>query len=188
MARPKEFDEDVALNAAVAVFSEHGFEGSSAGMLIEAMGIGRQSLYDTFGDKWRLYQAALRRYSDSEREAHLGTLRGGARAIEGIEAMLQRVVDTASQPCLGLGSLCEFGASRPDLTEIRTPAGVALVSALTARVREAQREGDIAGDLDSRAVAEFLLSTVAGIRIAGRGGADRATLDSLAALSLRALR
>ena len=58
MARPKEFDTDVALDAAVGVFGEHGFEGSSSAMLVEAMGIGRQSLYDTFGDYHWLYVAS----------------------------------------------------------------------------------------------------------------------------------
>jgi TetR/AcrR family transcriptional repressor of nem operon len=49
MARTKEFDEERALDAAIGVFAGHGYEGSSTGMLLEAMGIGRQSLYDTYG-------------------------------------------------------------------------------------------------------------------------------------------
>jgi len=63
MARPREFDHDTALLAAVKVFSDLGFEGSSTDALTQAMGIGRQSLYDTFGDKWRLYLKALQRYT-----------------------------------------------------------------------------------------------------------------------------
>jgi TetR/AcrR family transcriptional repressor of nem operon len=55
MARPKEFVEEQALDAAIEVFREHGFEGTSAEMLVRAMRIGRQSLYDTFGDKWEIY-------------------------------------------------------------------------------------------------------------------------------------
>ena len=52
MARNKEFDRDDALDAAIGVFREHGFEGTSTDMLVRAMKIGRQSLYYTFGDKW----------------------------------------------------------------------------------------------------------------------------------------
>ena len=48
MARPKEFVEEQALDAAIDVFREHGFEGTSAEMLVRALRIGRQSLYDTF--------------------------------------------------------------------------------------------------------------------------------------------
>lgn len=76
MARPKEFDLQEALDAAVSVFREHGFAGSSATMLIQAMRIGRQSAYDTFGDKWQLYLASVRRYVSAEVGAHSAALRG----------------------------------------------------------------------------------------------------------------
>lgn len=188
MARPREFDEDTALDAAIAVFREHGFEGSSARMLVDAMKIGRQSLYDSFGDKWQLYRTAVRRYGEAEHAAHLEALRSGPRAIDGIEAMLRRVVDTAAQPCLGTGSICEFGTSRPDLAMERTPVAHALRTAIAARVREAQAEGDIPPDLDSGAIADFLMASFTGIRIAARGGAGPSVLTSLADLTLRALR
>jgi AcrR family transcriptional regulator len=97
MARPQEFDTDAALDGAIAVFSEHGYEGSSAQMLVDAMGIGRQSLYAAFGDKWQLY-CAVRRYGMGECAAHFEALRSGARAIDGIGAMLRRVVETAATP------------------------------------------------------------------------------------------
>ena len=60
--------------------------------------------------------------------------------------------------------------------------------AVAARVRDAQREGDVAAGLNPEAIAEFLIANIAGIRVAGRGGADRATLTSLADMALRALR
>src|ERR1700735_4833717 len=118
MARTREFDADAALDAAIGVFREYGFEGSSAQMLVDAMGIGRQSLYATFGDKWRLYCSAARRYGMGEGAAHFGALRSGPAGIDGIDAMPRRVVEMADQPCLGVSSIYEFGPPRPDLTEI----------------------------------------------------------------------
>ena len=188
MARPREFDTDAALDGAIAVFREHGFEGSSAQMLVDAMGIGRQSLYAAFGDKWQLYCAAARRYGMAECAAHADALRSGTRAIDGIGAMLRRVVETAHQPCLGVSSIYEFGASRPDLEEINALLARSLRGAIAARVRDAQREGDVAAGLRSEAVAGFLIANIAGIRVAGRGGAGRAALASLADMALRALR
>src|SRR5712672_2775626 len=114
MARPREFDADTALDGAIGVFREHGFEGASAQMLVSASGIGRQSLYDTFGDKWQLYLSAVRRYTVSESQAHLSALNAGPRAIGGITAMVQLVVAEASRPCLGVNSICVFGQSRPE--------------------------------------------------------------------------
>jgi AcrR family transcriptional regulator len=188
MARPREFDTDAALDRAIDVFGAHGFEGSSAQMLVDAMGIGRQSLYAAFGDKWQLYRAAVRRYGSRECAAHIDALRSGARAIDGIEAMLARVVETADQPCLGVGSICEFGQSHADLAEIHAALGAPLRMAIIARVRNAQDEGGAAAGLEPEITADFLIATIAGIRVAGRSGADRATLTGLAAMGLRALR
>ena len=187
MARPKEFDREQALDAAIGVFREHGFEGTSAGMLTGAMRIGRQSLYDTFGDKWQLYCAAVRRYADAEGRAHLAALRGGARAIDGVAAMIGRVVAEARVPCLGVGSICEFGRARPDLTEIHDAAGRMLQAAFIDRLREAQAAGDVAGDLDLEEASTFLLANIAGLRIAARGGASDGKLKALGRLALRAL-
>jgi TetR/AcrR family transcriptional regulator, transcriptional repressor for nem operon len=188
MARPREFDAEQALDAAISVFRAHGYEGSSAQMLVDAMGIGRQSLYAAFGDKWQLYRSAVRRYGMGECAAHFDAIRSGVRAIDGIGAMLRRVVETANQPCLGVSSIYEFGASRPDLTEINALLSRSLRIVITGRIRDAQREGDVAARLDPDAIAEFLIANLAGIRVAGRGGADRATLNSLADTALRALR
>ena len=188
MARPREFDTDVALDGAIRVFREHGFEGTSAQMLVDAMGIGRQSLYDTFGDKWQLYRSAVRRYGMGECAAHFEALQSGVRAIDGIGEMLRRVVKTADQPCLGVGSIYEFGASRPDLDEINAPLASTLREAIVARVVDAQQQGDAASDLEPEAIAEFLIATIAGIRVAGRGGAGHAAVTGLADMALRALR
>ena len=157
-------------------------------MLVDAMGIGRQSLYAAFGDKWQLYRAAVRRYGLDECTAHLEALRSGARAIDGIEAMLWRVVETADRPCLGIGSICEFGMSHADLAEIHAALGVPLRAAMADRIRDAQQEGDAATNLEPEITADFLIANIAGLRVAGRSGADRATLAGLAALALRALR
>ena len=63
-----------------------------------------------------------------------------------------------------------------------------LIVAIAARVRDAQREGDVAAGLVPEATAQFLIANITGIRVAGRGGADHATLTALADMTLRALR
>lgn len=188
MARPREFDVDAALDRAIDVFGEHGFEGTSAQMLVDAIGIGRQSLYDAFGDKWRLYCDGVRRYGASECAAHLDALRSGVRAIDGLRAMLDRVVATADRPCLGIGSTCEFGTSRNELIEIKSRLSALLRSAIADCVRMAQQDGDVASELQAEGAAEFLMGSIASIRIAGRSGADSTSLTSLATMALRALR
>ncbi|WP_437380304.1 TetR/AcrR family transcriptional regulator [Inquilinus limosus] len=188
MARPKEFDSEKTLDAAIEVFREHGFDGTSTDMLVQAMGIGRQSLYDTFGDKWQLYCAAVRRYAGAETQKHVAALRSRRRAVDGIKAMVDRVVAEAGKACLGVNAICEFGRSRRELSDIQDDAGRALQAAMVARIHQAQAEGDVASQLDPDEAAEFLSASFAGIRIAARGGAGSGQLRALGALALRALR
>jgi len=188
MARTKAFDVDHALDAAIGVFREHGYAGTSAGMLTEAMRIGRQSLYDTFGDKWKLYCAAVRRYSDFECRAHLDALRSSSKAIDGLRAMMARVVAEARQPCLGVGSISEFGSASQDLGQLHASRGMALRKALVAKIREAQKQGDLNPQRDAEQAAGFLIANVAGIRLSARGGSSDKELEALGELALQALR
>jgi AcrR family transcriptional regulator len=191
MARPKLFDPDEALDAAVGVFREHGYAGASAEMLTGAMRIGKQSLYDTFGGKWSLYCSALQRYATAETGAHLQALKGGTSALAGLERMFKRVVAEARMPCLGIGSISEFGSDgegTADLNPIREVAGSALREALVAKVRDAQVEGDLPADLDVNHGAGFLMANIAAIRLAARSGASDAELRALAKFSLQALK
>lgn len=188
MARPREFDQDSALIAAMTVFREHGFEGTSAEMLVKAMGIGRQSLYNTFGDKWQLYQMALRRYAADETGKHIAMLQGKPRALDGIEAMVSRVVANARDACLGVGSICEFGLRRAELVAIRDAADRAIRAVLTDTIARAQAEGDVAPELAADTIASFIVMSFSGLRIAARAGASDEDLRKLGDLALRALR
>ncbi|SDN62715.1 transcriptional regulator, TetR family [Ensifer sp. YR511] len=188
MARKKEFDKDKAVGAAIDVFREHGFEGTSTEMLVRAMKIGRQSLYDTFGDKWALYRLAVERYAFEETEAHVTMLRSQRRAVDGIAAMIERVVERAHCACLGVNSICEFGQSRPELNALHHAADNRLRKAAVECIKQAQTENDVEKSLSAEAVASFLITSIAGIRIAARGGSPRSELESLGELAIRAIR
>jgi len=187
MARNKEFDRDKALDAAIGVFREHGFEGTSTDMLVRAMGIGRQSLYDTYGDKWALYCRAVERYCDMETRAHVAALRTGPCAVDGLRAMIGRVVAEAGTACLGVGSVCEFGQTRQDLSALRRTAEERLTGAVEDCIRKAQAAGELDAALAAPDMANFILANIAGIRIAARSGAGHQQLDMLGRMALRAL-
>jgi hypothetical protein len=101
--------------------------------------------------------------------------------------MIDRVIADAGRSCLGVNSICEFGRSRPELTQIRNAAARTINGAIVERVREAQAEGDVTRDLDPKDAAGFLHASFAGVRIAARGGADGKQLRALGKLALRAL-
>lgn len=172
---------------ATGVFGEHGYEGTSTAMLVQAMGIGRQSLYDTFGDKRGLYLAALQAYARAECAAHLAALHAGPRAIDGLAALLERVVGQAGQPCLGVSATCEFGCRDPEVNRIRDLEGKVLRAGLVKRLRQAQAEADLGAGLEPGQGADFLVAGIAALRLSARSGASGRALKQHARLLLRAL-
>jgi TetR/AcrR family transcriptional regulator, transcriptional repressor for nem operon len=191
MARPKEFEREMALRGAIGLFSEHGFEGTSTDALVKAMGINRQSMYDTFGDKWRLYLEALQSYVADSIGDQLRALNAAPSAMKGLEAFLGHAVNAAiadpAPACLGLSAICEFGRSDPEVTLLTETAGRTLLSALERRLAEAKMERDVPKDMDVTDAANFIVATVAGIKIAARGGAQPQTLRGIARMALRSL-
>jgi AcrR family transcriptional regulator len=191
MARPKEFERGTALQRAIGVFSEHGYEGTSTEALLDAMGINRQSMYDTFGDKHRLYLEALRRYVADSVSDQLRALRASTSAIRGLEAHLNDVVNRASADpspsCLGLSAICEFGRSDPEVTRASETAARTFRSALERRIAEAKTAGDVSKDVDVTEAAHFITAAIAGIKMAARAGASLGTLRAIARMTLRSL-
>ena len=191
MARPKEFDRDTALLLAIGIFSQHGYEGTSTAALVEAMGIGRQSLYATFGDKWTLYLEAVERYTADSIGAQLRALNAGRTALDGIRAHLGHIVDEAiadpSPSCLGVSAICEFGSGNPELAKVAERARQALHGALERRIAEGRADGSVAADIKLREAASFIESTLVGIKVAARGGASAASLRGIARMALRSL-
>jgi TetR/AcrR family transcriptional regulator, transcriptional repressor for nem operon len=192
MPRPKEFDDDTALLAAVKVFSDHGFEGASTDALIRAMGIGRQSLYDTFGDKWRLYLKALQRYTADSIAEQISILNGGISALKGLEAHICWAVNNAladpSPSCLGISAICEFGRSNAELSLVSETANRTLLAALERRISEAKQDGAVGSDIDPREAAGFFSAALVGIKVAARAGASSEHLRGIARMTLRSLR
>ena len=90
MVRPREFDRDEALDHATRVFWAKGYASTSTEDLLTAMNIGRQSLYNAFGDKRKLYLEALERYQRESNASHLERLNSSASPLGGIEALLDR--------------------------------------------------------------------------------------------------
>ena len=192
MARPKEFDREEALEAAIQIFANHGYEGSSTDALLEAMGIGRQSLYDTFGDKRHLYLEALQHYSAHNVASLIRTMSESASPLAGLEAGLLWFADeaarTANVGCLGISAVCEFGRSDQTVNAVTDAMARTQRAALERLIGEAQARGEVAATVDVRVAAQFITATLAGVRVSARGGTPAATLRALARMAIRSLR
>jgi TetR/AcrR family transcriptional repressor of nem operon len=191
MARPKEFERDTALDGAIAIFCDHGYAGTSTDVLLGNMGISRQSLYDTFGDKRRLYLEALQRYVEANVAGHIAALQAPSSPLKGVEAVLLVMASKAAiagaPGCMGIGATCEFGQSDAEVSTLIGSSGKRLLSALERRLAEAKANGDLGKDVDPRGAAQFVNATMIGIKVAARGGATVDTLRNIARMALRSL-
>ncbi|MEV5975164.1 TetR/AcrR family transcriptional regulator [Streptomyces sp. NPDC051921] len=183
--RPRGFDLNHALDAAMATFWDKGYAGTSAQDLVESTGLGRGSLYNTFNSKRGLFEAALRRY-DTEWTSRLTTLleEGEGPARERIRAVLLSVVDeeTADTPehrgCLVVNTAMEMAGQDPEITEHVRGTFARMQTALRVSIEQGQRDGSMAGDQEPQALAVFLLNSMYGLRVLGKVS-DRATLSAL---------
>ncbi|MFG3346485.1 TetR/AcrR family transcriptional regulator [Streptomyces sp. NPDC048018] len=183
--RPRGFDLDHALDAAMTTFWDKGYAGTSAQDLVDSTGLGRGSLYNTFTSKRGLFEAALRRY-DSEWTSRLTRLleEGEGTARERIRAVLLSVVDeeTAEIPdhrgCLVVNTAMEMAGRDPDITEHVRGTFARVQTALRVSIEQGQRDGSMPRDQEPQTLAVFLLNSMYGLRVLGKVG-DRATLVSL---------
>lgn len=184
MARPREFDRDAALQDAIQVFWVKGFAATSTEDLLAAMKIGRQSLYNAFGDKHALYVAALDAYQRKSVDGHIQRLEGPSSPLDGICALLTGLVPDDDRVralgCMGVGSACEFSTSEAELVEMRQASYARLQNRVLARLREGQATGEIDPALAPDEAADFIQMTMTGIQLAARAGAGSEPLRTMA--------
>jgi len=192
MARPKEFDRDEALESAQAVFRQRGFSATSTDDLRLAMGIGRQSLYDTFKGKKELYLEALRKYNSDRVLGYFEIVRKAKSPIQAIEDILVSVAlenpKERRLPCLGVASVCEFGTADANVSSINDAFASLMQSGLEKLVTEAKAKKLIRRSLDSGDTARYLQSTLAGMRVSARAGASPEALKSIAKMTVDGLK
>ncbi len=190
MARPKEFDEHRAVDAAMRAFWSAGYEATSTQDLCTATGLGRSSIYNTFTSKRDLFDRALRHYMATTNAPLFDILDSDAPARERIADILRRTAeapDTEPAGCLVVNSIVELAPHDAAARELLDADGERRLDALTATVESGQRAGEFATDRDARAIAQFLTATISGMRVASRGGADHATLTAIADTAMHCL-
>jgi TetR/AcrR family transcriptional regulator, transcriptional repressor for nem operon len=192
MARHKEFDRDEALQRAMEVFWSRGYEAASIQDLVEHMGISRQSLYDTFGDKHALYLQALDRYRAVEGRKMFELLEGPGSVKKALRRLFEGVVEGSF--CDGQRRGCFIGnamselAGRCEDTAARICNNMAAAEeALYRALLRGKKEGEIKGGRDLRAVARFLYSSLQGLQLMAKATRDRKTLEDVVKVTLSVL-
>jgi AcrR family transcriptional regulator len=189
--RPIGFDRDAALEAAMLLFWERGYEGTSMADLTQAMNLNPSSIYAAFGDKHALFSAAVRRYM--EIRAQYATKALEEPTLEGvIRALFDNTVAFLTTPghpptCMTLagaaGCSLEAKPARDLMREIRKQNQIAIRE----RLLKARKSGELPKDINADDYARYLSSIIAGLSIQAANGATKQELKRTAQMAVRHL-
>lgn len=190
--RPREFDADAALNAALLVFRQRGFQATSVADLSTAMALTPGSIYKAFTDKRTLFALAFQRYLHlryaglQERLAEETTGRGK------LQAMLEHYAEVAHglegrRGCLVVGSASQMATFDADLADMVATALRRVDAKLLELVRLGQADGSVSLAVDPAALAQTLLCVVQGLRVVGKVGMKREDVMAVVRQAVRLL-
>lgn len=191
MGRPRAFREQDALDAAMRIFWEKGYEGASLDDLTEAMGINRSSLYATFGDKEALFQRAVERYREGPMGFfHEALQKPTARGV--VEALFRGTVKFLGDPthpkgCLTLQGGLACGAGAENVKRLMIDWRKRGQSTLQRRFRRAQSEGDLPKDVSPTDLARYIAIVMNGLGVQAVNGATSAEMNRAVELALRSM-
>jgi AcrR family transcriptional regulator len=179
--RPRSFDRAAALNAAMQVFWQRGYEATSLSDLTGAMGINAPSLYAAFDCKEALFEEALALYQASEGAAPQRLLQEAPTAREGFAAMLRyHAVDYVNPQkppgCMAVLAAITGTPENKSVRALMTRTRRAAVDGLAARIRRGISEGDVPKGADAVAMAAFYTTLMQGMSIQARDGATKKQL------------
>jgi TetR/AcrR family transcriptional repressor of nem operon len=160
MVRTKQFDKHAALDDAMQLFWERGYHATSIQDLVDRLGVNRQSLYDTFGGKDRLFLAALERYREIQATPVRRLLEREGPALEVLREFLHSFVDNLLngdfKGCFIANTITELAGHDPAVTQACAANTRQIEGALSGLLLRAQQAGDRGGRLTvaARAVCD----------------------------------
>jgi AcrR family transcriptional regulator len=189
--RPRGFEEHEALDRAIHVFWEHGYEGTSMSELTSAMGINKPSLYNVFGSKEELFRRAVARYRDTYLAQTPATLEQPT-AYAVIESYLRASVDGLTGDghppgCLTVQGGLSCAPANRGISEFLASFRAGIEGALAQRLAQAAKEGDLAPGTDTVALARFVMTLSEGLAVHAAAGASREDLQAAVDISLQAV-
>jgi TetR/AcrR family transcriptional repressor of nem operon len=191
MARTKEFDPQKALETAMQAFWRLGYERTSLDVLMQEMGIARQSLYDTFGDKRALYLQALAQYRDNDHFRLRLLFAPGQPIKEGFATVLLGISRESREEhqrgCLLLSANMEREAKDKVIAEFLLDNQLKTEAIFTEALRRGQASSEVSSRHDPAAMARFFVATIQGLRAMAKLNSNRKALEQVAHLALSRL-
>ena len=168
MARPREFDMDEALDAAMATFWTQGYEATSMADLVEATGLHKGSIYKAFDDKHDLFMKSLSRYLDVAHRMMHAALTEAESPLDGLRAWMRGVVSLCSdQPvqrgCMAMNTAVELGPHDAEAAALLRRHHERTSRLITETVARGQRAGQVRVDLAAEQLSKALFVFAAGL-------------------------
>ena len=181
MARPREFDEDAALEMATERFWLNGFGATSVRDLAASMGITGASLYNAFGDKRALYRRAFEQYVEKGFCERVRRFEGELPPRAAIEAFFDEIVhmslsDPQHKGCLIVNAALELSPVDPELQPVIAKVLRTMEDFFHRCIKAGQADGSMAATLPPRDLARTLLSVLLGLRVLARSRPEPALL------------
>ncbi|MEM9005454.1 MAG: TetR/AcrR family transcriptional regulator [Cyanobacteria bacterium P01_F01_bin.86] len=168
----KQFDTEVALEKAMRVFWEHGYEAASLSELLKNMGIGKKSLYDTFGNKQSLFLKALEHYAHTTIRDIRDRLAAEGSSLGNLKQLLRDWQAMHSQPgscgCMLGTNIADFNTHDEAIAKVMRAYLQQVEDAFAATLISAQTAGEISSHANPRNLARLLLCTTQGLALLGR--------------------
>ncbi|MYR62553.1 TetR family transcriptional regulator [Streptomyces sp. SID625] len=179
MARTKEFDPDAALQSALELFWRRGYEATSMADLVAHLGIGRASLYATFGSKHELYLKAFDRYCENSDAVLLRELSQPGPALPAVRAVIRRFAGEATSEqrecgCLVTNTAAELAPHDTEAARRVEQRWDYMETLLGSALTRARAQGELDAERDPRALARMLLVLMQGMRVVGKATRDPA--------------
>jgi AcrR family transcriptional regulator len=189
--RPRSFDEDQAIDAAMRVFWEKSFEGSTMTDLTDATGLSRSSIHAAFGSKEGLFFRAVERYR-SEQMRYIPKALAEPTLPRAIEALFRGMVNSLSIPgnpkgCLSIHGALACGTGGELVTHLMAKWRRSNENRIKERIQQAQREGELGRDVNAADYARYIATIMIGIGIQAVNGAGRAELTHTVDMALQVL-
>ncbi len=189
MAGKKAFQPEQVLDKAVDLFWQQGYEGTSIEELLACMGLGRGSLYDTFGDKHALYLAALKRYLAKNQVQFAALQQQTGPLSERLERFFYDCIehllsDPARRGCFLVNATVEMAPQDSAVNALVQAALQASKQGFYRLLIQAQVDGELSWTHDPHQLAHFLVGTLFSIRVLARGQQDRRVLQDVVKTAL----
>lgn len=189
--RPQSFDRQKALCAAMRLFWDRGYEGTSFDDLIAAMQISASSFYNAFGSKEALYHEVIETYLSVAGGWFLSILREDADTRTVFRDLTTAAAVEFTRPDRPAGCMISVAATQcsPHQTRLRdllTSQRTQAEDAMASRLRKGQDAGDLPADTDIEALAAFYGSLLRGMAVQARDGASRERLLEIARIGMQA--